>query len=115
MRIELKYPGILPRKVGMRFDNYAWIKMCELMGVEFDELEQLEETELVLAWMYGAYYSDCSYRNKKRRFSFEQIARMYRYYFLNKPTELDRVKTAMLQGKVMGKPLEQHYKGEKKK
>ena len=115
MIVSLKYPGLFGRNVNFRFDNYAWIKMCDLLGVEFDELEQIDEVELVLAWMYGAYYSDCAYRNVKRRYTFEQIAKMYRWYYIKNPQMLDYVKNAMRKGKVMGKPLEDHYKGEKKK
>ncbi len=114
MVVKLKY-GFWGRKVGFRFDNYAWIKMCDLMGVEFDQLDELTENELVLAWLYGAYYSYCAYNNRRRRLSFEKIAKMYRWYYIHKPHELERVKQAMLKGKVMGRPLEEHYKGEKKK
>lgn len=115
MIVELRYPFWLRRKVGFRFDNYAWIRMCELTGVEFDQLDQLEENELVLAWLYGAYYSYCAFKNKKRKLSLEQIAKMYRYYYIKKPQELDKVKQAILDGKVMGKPIRDHAAKEKKK
>lgn len=115
MIVELRYPYGLRPKVGFRFDNFAWIKMCELMGVEFDQLDNLEENELILGWLYGAYYSFCAYKNKKRKLSFNQVAKMYRYLYIKKPHELDRVKQAILDGKVMGKPIRDHYEGEKKK
>lgn len=120
MTIKLKNPfSLLGRKVSMRFDNYSWIKMCDLLGVDFDGMEKLQQAQLIPVWMYGAYLSDRAYKAGTRRWmgrakSYKYIERIYKWYYVNDVKTLEQLQVAMMETRVMGKPLKEHA-GEKKK
>jgi len=106
MIAKLKNPfSLWRRSIEFRFDNYSWIQMCELSGVEFDEMEKLNETQLVMSWMYGAYLSGCSNAYRKPKYNFNYIARVYRWYYVNNPKALEVLKDAMLKSKLLGKTV----------
>lgn len=89
--------------------------MCELLGVDFDQIDKLNQAQLVTAWMYAAYLSHQSYRRKKARYSFLYIERVYYHYYVYDHKTLQMLVDAMMKSKVMGRSVEKWAGAEKKK
>ena len=116
MIIDIKNPfSLLRKKITLRFDVYAWIKMCEVAGVEFHELDKLNERQLFLTWMYGAYLSACAYGFKKPRYSAEYITRLYRWYYVNDVGTLDAIREVMERSKILDKEVKEWARQSEKK
>ena len=55
MEVILKNPlSLFRRSIGFRFDNYAWIMMCEVNGIEFHQIAELQEDVLLVTHCFGA-------------------------------------------------------------
>lgn len=106
MIVKIRNPfSLLRRRVSFRFDTFAYFKICELNGIELDEMDKLTEQHIFLSWMYAAYLSDCAYNYRKPRHGFDYIAKIYRWYYVNDEKGIERLKTAMLQSKLVGKEV----------
>ena len=116
MIVELRYPFGFRPKVKFRFDNYSWLKVCEILGIEFHEMEKLKDVQLIPVWMYAAYLSERSYRYKKPLYGYTHIEKMYRWYYVNDIETLQEMQNAMMTTKILGKTMQEWGNaGEKKK
>jgi hypothetical protein len=108
MIVKVKNPfSLLRRPVSFRFDTFSYFKICELNGIELDEIEKLTEHHIFLSWLYGAYLSDCAYNYRKPKHDFAFITKLYRWYYVNEPEGIERLKSAMLQARIVGKDVTQ--------
>lgn len=117
MIARIKNPYSLLRRgwIPMRFDMIAWFKVCEINGLEFDELTTLPEQHLFLSLMYAGYWSHQANVNEKQRYDFAYISKVYRWYYINDYDALHEVSKAIEKSKIMGKTLAEWKSGEKKK
>jgi hypothetical protein len=116
MTIKVKNPfSLFSRSIKLRFDIYAWVKMCEVSGVDLDGLEKLNEQQLILAWMYGAYLSACASEYRRPAYGAPYISRVYKWYYVNDNGTLDEIKAAMIKSRILGREVQDWAKeGEKK-
>ena len=117
MEVQIRNPfSLLGRKLLLRFDMFAWEKMCHLNGKEFHELGDLNEQQLMLSWLYAAYLSGCASKYTKPKHDFRYIVRVYRWYYVNDHKVIAQLIEMIEQSKLMGKTVaEWKSEGEKKK
>jgi hypothetical protein len=108
MIVKVRNPfSLLRRKLTFRFNNLAWINMCELNGREFWELGDMPEEHIALSWIYGAYLSACANEFKRPRYDFNYINRVYRWYYVNDYKVIAEWKQAIQKSKLMGRSIEE--------
>lgn len=117
MQVTLKNPiSLFGRKIKFRFDNYAWIVMCEVNSIEFHQISELQERVLLITLIYGAYVSDCRYNAKREKYS---LKHMYEVFKRLPQKDVDELKMAIYNSRLLGKTMlewaEEGEKAEKKK
>jgi hypothetical protein len=73
-----------------------------------------DEKKLLIAWIYGAYVSDCRFNAKRERYTLEQV---YKMFARMRTSDVEKIKLAMLNSRIMGKSTLEWAKaaeGEKK-
>jgi hypothetical protein len=83
--------------------------MAELNGREIHQLDDLNEQQLVLSWIYAAYISGCAAHYQKPRYDFSYIVKVYRYYYVHDARVIDELKSAIMNSRLMGKSVEEWY------
>jgi len=110
VEVKIRNPfSLLRRKLLFRFDVWAWFKMAELNGREIHQLDDLNEQQLVLSWIYAAYLRACMERYDRPRYDFNYILKVYRYYYVHDARVIDELKAAIMQSRLMGKSVEEWY------
>ena len=115
MIIKFKNPvDVLGRWVTLRFDTFSWFVMCEINQIEFHEMHKLPENKFILTLMYGAYVSACRFAGKRERY---QITDFYKIWQKLKVEDVEKIKTAIINSRVLGKSVSEWAadEGEKKK
>ena len=74
-------------KVTFRFDMLAWLKCCEVNGVEIWQINELQQEELLHGVCYGAAVSSCMLEYKRPFFNYDLV----RYWLLNVLTNAQAV------------------------
>lgn len=101
--------------ITFRFDNYAWIVMCDALGIELHDIGKVEEKKLLVYMIYGAYVSHCRYTVRRERYTVTDIYKMFAKMTVE---DVERIKLAMLQSRILGKTVMEwglQAEGEKKK
>lgn len=117
MIVRIKNPfSFLRRKwITMRFDMIAWFKVCEINGIEFDQLGELHEQHLFVSLMFSGYWSHQAHVDGRQKHDFGYISKVYKWYYVNDYKALAKVSEAIEKSKIMGKTLEEWKGAEKKK
>ena len=103
MRVTIKNPlSRFGRRLSFRFDNYAWILMCEVNGIELHEIGKLDEKVLLVTLIYTAYISDCRFRAKRERYTLDDIYKMLKRLTVD---EVDQLKIAIANSRLLGKTM----------
>ena len=103
MEVTLKNPlSLFGRSIGFRFDNYAWIVMCEVNGIEFHQIAELQEDALLVTLCYGAYVSNCRFNARKEKLSLDAFYKLYKKLTLS---QVDELKLAIYQSRLLGKTM----------
>lgn len=99
------------RKVGFRFDMYAWLLVCEANGIEPHQLGNLAQDKLVSDLVYSAYVSYCTRERKKVKYNIDQLSDI-----MDKMTksQSDQMAEEILRSKVFGKPISDWSEDKKK-
>ena len=69
MQIKIQLSRFRTVRVGFRFDMYAYMKMCELYGIELDASSNLPQDKMVYGIFYGAYISYCKENGKRAKYA----------------------------------------------
>jgi hypothetical protein len=117
MQVILKNPlSLFGRNIRFRFDNYAWIVMCEVNNIEFHQIQELQERVLLITLIYGAYVSDCRYNAKREKYTLKD---MYEIFKKLSQENIDELKLAIYNSRLLGKTMaewaDEGEKAEKKK
>jgi hypothetical protein len=103
MIVSVKNPlSVFGRRIEFRFDNYAWILMCEVNKIELHQIGELDEKLLLVTLIYAAYVSDCRYRAKRERYTLDDIYKLFKRLSVD---ELDQLKIAIANSRLLGKTM----------
>jgi len=103
MVVTIRNPlSLFRRSLNFRFDNYAWIMMCEVNKIQLHEIGNLQEKVLMVTLIYGAYVSDCRYRAKKERYTLDNIYSVFKKLTVD---EVDQLKIAIANSRLLGKTM----------
>ena len=105
MEVTLKNPlSLFGRSIGFRFDNYAWIMMCEVNGIEFHQIGELQEDVMLVTLCYGAYVSNCRFNARKENLTLDAFYKLYKKFTL---LQVDELKMAIYKSKLLGKTMQE--------
>lgn len=103
MIVSVKNPlSVFGRRIEFRFDNYAWILMCEVNKIELHEIGKLDEKVLLVTLIYAAYVSDCRFRAKKEVYTLDNIYTVFKKLTVE---EVDNLKIAIANSRLLGKTM----------
>ncbi len=103
MTLTLTNPlSFYPKPITFRFDNYAWITACEALGIELHQMGEVDERKLLISLIFGAYVSNCRYNARRERYDLAAIYKMFSKFSIG---DVDKLKMAMLKGRIMGKTV----------
>ena len=96
--------SLFGRSIGFRFDNYAWIMMCEVNGIEFHQIGELQEDVMLVTLCYGAYVSNCRFNALKEKLTLDAFYKLYKKFTL---LQVDELKMAIYKSKLLGKTMQE--------
>ena len=103
MEVTLKNPlSLFGRSIGFRFDNYAWMVMCEINNIEFHEIQNLHEHTLLVTLVYGAYVSYCREKAKKEKYDLKGFYELWKKLTQE---QIEELKRAIVDSRLLGKTM----------